>query len=35
MFETEQKKVEDQVKAYLKENSLPEINIQWTWIPFS
>ena len=35
MFESEQKQVEDQVKAYLKENALPEMNIQWAWIPFS
>ena len=35
MFETEQKKIEEQVQAYLKENNLPEMNIQWAWIPFS
>ncbi len=35
MFETEQKIIEDQVKAYLTENGLPETEIQWAWIPFS
>ena len=35
MFETEQKMIEEQVQNYLKENGLPEANIQWTWIPFS
>ena len=35
MFETEQKMIEEQIQAYLKEKGLPEANIQWTWIPFS
>ena len=35
MFETEQKLIEKQIQAYLKENGLPEAAIQWTWIPFS
>lgn len=35
MFETEQKLIENQIQTYLKENDLPEANIQWAWIPFS
>ncbi len=35
MFETEQKQIEKQIQAYLKENDLPEAAIQWAWIPFS
>ena len=35
MFENEQKLIEKQIQAYLKENGLPEAVIQWAWIPFS
>ena len=35
MLESEHKQIEDQVIAYLKENTLPEMKIQWAWIPFS
>ena len=35
MFETEQKMIAEQIGAFLKENGLPEMNVQWTWIPFS
>ena len=35
MFENEQKLIEKQIQAYLKENGLPGAVIQWAWIPFS
>ena len=35
MFESEQKSLAEQINTYLKENNLPDMNVQWSWIPFS
>ncbi len=35
MFESEQKSLAEQINKYLKENNLPDMNVQWSWIPFS
>ncbi|MBW6474232.1 MAG: arginine--tRNA ligase [Anaerolineaceae bacterium] len=35
MFDLEQKKVEELIKNFTRQNNLPEISIQWNWIPFS
>lgn len=35
MFESEQKSLAEQIKNYLKENNLPDMDVQWSWIPFS
>lgn len=35
MFETEQKNIDSQIRAYLENNGLPVKAMQWSWIPFS
>ena len=35
MFDLEQKFVEDEIKKFVSQNDLPDISIQWNWIPFS
>jgi len=35
MFGLEQKIVEEQIKEFVRQNDLPDILIQWNWIPFS
>ncbi len=35
MFESEQKRIETQIKTYCKEHDLPVREIAWSWIPFS
>ena len=35
MFEQEQKRIEDQIRAYCAGAGLPEPKLQWSWIPFS
>ena len=35
MFETEQKKIEEAIHAYCKENNYPVSEIKWAWIPFN
>ncbi len=35
MFELEQKRIEDQIRAFCVDSGLPEPKLQWTWIPFS
>jgi arginyl-tRNA synthetase len=35
MFEAEQRTVEQNIHAFCRKEGLPEINFQWTWIPFS
>lgn len=35
MFELEQKRIEDQIRAYCVDSGLPEPKLQWTSIPFS
>jgi len=35
MFEAEQQVIEQQIKAYCARNSLPELPVQWSFIPFS
>ncbi len=35
MFESEQRAVEDKIRAFCSERGLPSINLQWNWIPFS
>lgn len=35
MFDLEQKNVEELIKNFARQNNLPEISIQWNWIPFS
>ena len=35
MFESEQKSLAEQINKYLKDNNLPDMNVQWSWIPFS
>jgi arginyl-tRNA synthetase len=35
MFEAEQQKLEEKIRAYCAENDLPEPSLQWGWIPFS
>lgn len=35
MFDLEQKNVEELIKNFARQNHLPEISIQWNWIPFS
>ena len=35
MFDIEQKNLEIQINRFTEENNLPEMNIQWSWIPFS
>jgi arginyl-tRNA synthetase len=35
MFEAEQQKLDQKIRAYCAENNLPEPSLQWGWIPFS
>ena len=35
MFETEQKKIEEEIHTYCRENDLPVMDIKWAWIPFN
>ena len=35
MFESEQKSLAEQINKYLKDNNLPDMNVLWSWIPFS
>ncbi len=35
MFEKEQQAIAEKIKSFCKENQLPEVDIQWKWIPFS
>lgn len=35
MFEQEQKRIEDQIRAYCADAGLPDTKLQWSWIPFS
>jgi arginyl-tRNA synthetase len=35
MFEAEQLHIEQQISRYLEENSLPEMDYRWSWIPFN
>ncbi len=35
MFDLEQKNVEELIKNFTRQHELPEISIQWNWIPFS
>lgn len=35
MFEAEQRQIEAKISAFCAENELPEVAIQWKWIPFS
>ncbi len=35
MFEAEQQKLEAQIQSFAAENGLPEVSLQWGWIPFS
>lgn len=35
MFETEQQAIAQKIKAFCRENQLPEVEFQWKWIPFS
>lgn len=35
MFESEQKSLAEQINKYLKENNLPDMDVVWSWIPFS
>ena len=35
MFESEQKQLETQIKAYCAAHELPQKDISWSWIPFS
>ncbi|MHB8133293.1 MAG: arginine--tRNA ligase [Anaerolineaceae bacterium] len=35
MFEEERTQVENLIKKYCKKENLPELQLQWTWIPFS
>ncbi len=35
MFEAEQHLIEEKIRAFCIENSLPEPSLQWGWIPFS
>ncbi|GAP14245.1 arginyl-tRNA synthetase [Longilinea arvoryzae] len=35
MFELEQKRIEDQIRAYCADSGLPEPKLQWSSIPFS
>jgi arginyl-tRNA synthetase len=35
MFETEQRRIEQKIWDYCRNKQLPEIAIQWNWIPFS
>jgi len=34
MFENEQQTIEQKIRAFLAEQGLPEITLQWSWIPF-
>lgn len=35
MFEREQQAIAQKIKAFSRENQLPEVEFQWKWIPFS
>lgn len=35
MFELEQERIEEQLRAYCADSGLPEPKLQWSWIPFS
>lgn len=35
MFEREQQAITQKIKAFCRENQLPEVEFQWKWIPFS
>lgn len=35
MFELEQKRIDEQIRAYCAHAGLPEPKLQWSWIPFS
>lgn len=35
MFEAEQRQIESKISAFCAEKELPEVAIQWKWIPFS
>jgi arginyl-tRNA synthetase len=35
MFEAEQQKLDQKIRAFCAENDLPEPTLQWGWIPFS
>ncbi len=35
MFEAEQSSIATQIRAFCAANSLPEVDFQWKWIPFS
>jgi arginyl-tRNA synthetase len=35
MFDLEQQNVEEMIKNFTRQHELPEISIQWNWIPFS
>jgi len=35
MFEAEQKKIEEKITVFCKDQGLPEFNVDWKWIPFS
>lgn len=35
MFEREQQAIAQKIKAFCRENQLPEVEFQWKWIPFS
>jgi len=35
MFEAEQKRIDDQIKSWLKQRGLPDLPLQWNSVPFS
>ena len=35
MFDTEQKKIEEEIHTYCRENDLPVMDVKWVWIPFN
>jgi hypothetical protein len=35
MFEAEQRIIEEKIRKYCTHKSLPEMDIQWVWIPFN
>ncbi|PKO15401.1 MAG: arginine--tRNA ligase [Chloroflexi bacterium HGW-Chloroflexi-10] len=35
MFDLEREQVEEKIQAFCQKNELPEIQLQWSWIPFS
>ncbi|MHB8819803.1 MAG: hypothetical protein ACYC7M_12180, partial [Bellilinea sp.] len=35
MFEAEQRQIEEKISAFCAANELPNVPLQWKWIPFS